>query len=177
MFIECVWLFPFFSSEFQAFRENFSTQLETFSGTKTGNHAELLSSLGERLKSLVGELEKERVKQKELEEKLEEIQRNIRSGTEETDLRANFDRKISQLEQRLEQNVHELAIVREQSAVSRPGGVVLGYVGVAKGSGEVGGGRLEGRMMLVEQRLEKHERETTTIKVRLSLSLSLSLSL
>ena len=117
---------------------------------------DIVRKMDEKLQSVREEAEKERNLRKEMEEKLEQMKRDLQVA----------ERKAKDALQKAEKNNRDIDDVR-RTAESKTGytGFGGGRGKGGKGGGWEGGGSVEERVMMLEQRTEQQERETSTLKV------------
>ena len=118
--------------------------------------------MNEQLQSLREEAERERKMRKEMEEKMDQMRRDLQAA----------ERRAKEALQKSERNDREIETVRKTAMEAKAGvggggaGVKVGVTAGKGGGWDVGRGNVEERVMMLEQRTEQQERETSSIKVR-----------
>ena len=112
-------------------------------------------SMEEKLKRMSEEVEREKRRHREMEDQMEQLRRQLETA----------ERRAKDALEKTERNGREIESVR-QSAKTGVGGAVVKSGRSGKGGGwDVGGMNVEERLMMLEQRTEQQERETSTLKV------------
>ena len=160
-----------FFTEFKTFSDSTETRLGELDGARPSHGdeginestKELIKNVNEQLQSLREEAEREGKMRKEMEEKMDQMRRDLQAA----------ERRAKEALQKSERNDREIETVRKTAAEAKAGisggggGSVKVGVTAGKGGGwDVGRGNVEERVMMLEQRTEQQERETSSIKVR-----------
>ena len=161
-----VWFSLF--TEFKTFTDSTEARLVEAEGThrSRGNEGmddsmrEMIKKMEEKIDSVSKEAERERTLRKEMEEKMDQLRKDLQAA----------EYRAREAMQRAEQNNREIETVKrtaERSGHTGAGGAgVQGRAGKGGGWDVGGGGNMEERVMMLEQRTEQQERETSTLKVR-----------